>query len=94
MPEETRRVIVQIDHPGEKLTLAEAVSLFEGSGFELDRGYGPICVNPSAGRFVVRGQASPEAAERLRRIEGVRVFTDAPLKPATGPAVGPTTRRR
>lgn len=94
MPEEARRVIVQIEHRGGKLTIAEAAALLEGSGFDLDRGYGPICVNPSAGRYVVRGQASPEAEVNLHRIEGVRVFADAAVKTVTEPAPGKASNRR
>ena len=56
-------------------------ALFEGTGIELDYDYGLIMINPKLGRYVVRGSATPEAKAKAERLQGVRFFTDAKVKP-------------
>jgi hypothetical protein len=77
------RFIIQVDRPGERLDLPTIRALFEGTGVELDPGYGPILINPKLGRYVVRGTASPEARAKAEQIPGVRFFADAKVKPAS-----------
>lgn len=82
MPEQKRRVMLQIEwpHPA-KLTLRDAKELLGPTGIELDETYGPILVNPQARRFLVRGMATAEATDKARAIAGVGVFADTPIKP-------------
>jgi hypothetical protein len=58
-----------------------ARSLFEGTGIELDEGYGPLLINPKLGRYVLRGLATRKARAKAERIDGVRFFGDTPQKP-------------
>jgi hypothetical protein len=76
-----QRFIIQVDRPGKKFDMPEALTLFEGTGLELDEGYGPIPINPKLGRYVLRGLATPEARSRAERISGVRFFADTQQKP-------------
>lgn len=59
--------------------MARAQSLLEPVGVQLDPLYGPIPVDHRQGRYVVRGTASPEVLDRVRELEGVSVFQDAPI---------------
>jgi len=94
MSADARRILVQVDRPTGTFTMTDAVAMLDIDGFDLDPGYGPICVNRAAGRFVVRGQASPAAEAQLHRIDGVRVFADAPVKPTAEAAAGRKTTDR
>ena len=61
-------------------------TLLGDTGIELDQQYGPICINPQQQKFVVRGEATPEARHRVEERLGdqVRFFAD--------PRVHPTSR--
>lgn len=76
------RYIIQVDRPGELVDMAAIRSLFEGLGVALDLDYGPVPINPTLGRYVVRGSASPDARARAEQIPGVRFFADAVQEPA------------
>jgi hypothetical protein len=78
------RFIIQIDRPGHKLDMPAVRALLEGTGIELDGGYGPILINPKVGRYVVRGMATPEARSKAESIPGIRFFADAQQKPMSG----------
>jgi len=73
--------IIQVDKPGQKLDMTAIRALLEGTGIQLDSGYGPILINPKLGRYVVRGVATPEARSKAESIPGVRFFSDAQQKP-------------
>lgn len=60
--------------------MTTVASLLEPLGIELDRSYGPVPINPSLGRYVVRGSASPEARAKAERL-GVSFFSDAAQEP-------------
>lgn len=55
--------------------------LFTGTGVVLDDGYGPHLIDPSRGRHVVRGEATPEARRKAEAIPGVQFFSDARQAP-------------
>jgi hypothetical protein len=76
--------IIQVDRPGQKLDLSAIRGLLEGTGVQLDSSYGPILINPKLGRYVVRGTATPEARTNAEQIPGIRFFTDAKVRPASG----------
>lgn len=59
-------------------------ALLKDTGVELDPAYGPICVNPQLGRYVVRGWASPQARAEAEKIPGVKFYADTRIRP-TGP---------
>ena len=75
------RFIIQIERPGQKLQMDDVTELFRETGVELDANYGPILVNPGLGRFVVRGLADALARERAEALPGVKLFSDARIKP-------------
>jgi len=75
------RYVIQLERPGERVDMEFVRALLGGTGVELDAGYGPVPVNPSLGRFVVRGFASPEARALAGRIPGIKFFTDARQQP-------------
>ncbi len=75
-PSAGSRMLIQVERPGEKLDMAAVQRIFEGTGIELDPSYGPIVVNPSLGRHVVRGTVTPEARALAEKIPGVRFFAD------------------
>jgi hypothetical protein len=75
----SRSVLFQIDRPGEPMDMSRARLLLEAAGVQVDPSYGPIPIDHRRGRYVVRGTASPEALERVRELEGVSVFQDAPI---------------
>jgi len=90
MPVAPQQYIIQIDFNsatrsarGNKGAAAVEVSqlqrLLSGTGIELDASYRPVCINPQQQRFVVRGQATPDAKKRAERKlgEGIKFFTDA-----------------
>jgi hypothetical protein len=76
------RYIIQVDRPGERMDMTAIRALLDGLGIALDLDYGPIPINPTLGRYVVRGSASPDARERAEQIPGVRFFADAVQEPA------------
>jgi hypothetical protein len=71
------RFIIQVDRPDEKLNMSKIHAMFDGTGIELDPGYGPILINPGLGRYVVRGKATARARAKAEKIPGVRFFADA-----------------
>jgi len=73
--------IIQVDRPGEKLSMSAIRDLLKDTGIQLDSGYGPILINPKLGRYVVRGTATPEARAKAEQIPGVRFFADTRQKP-------------
>lgn len=77
----TARFLIQVDRPGEKVSMSDLQELFRELGIELDTGYGPILISPKSGRYVVRGTAAPEARAKAESIPGVRFFADAAVKP-------------
>jgi hypothetical protein len=80
---ESQSVLIQVDQLDQKPDLSTVKSMLEGTGVQLDDSYGPIAINPTLGRYVVRGTATPEAMEKAKQIPGVRLFADARLKPAS-----------
>ncbi len=77
----TSRFIIQIERSNEKLNMPKIRALLEGTGIQLDSGYGPILVNSKLGRYIVRGTASPQARAKAERIAGVRFFADTRQQP-------------
>lgn len=75
------RYIIQLDRPGDRLDMATVSALLEPAGVELDRSYGPILVNRSLGRYVVRGTASPDARAQAEQLGGVRFFSETRQEP-------------
>lgn len=73
--------MIEIERPGEKLDMSVIIKMLESTGVKLDTSYGPFCINPKLGRFLVRGEASPEAQERVKKIPGVRLFRDTKIQP-------------
>ena len=51
------RYVIQLERPGERVDMEFVRALLGDTGVELDAAYGPVAVNPSLGRFVVRGFA-------------------------------------
>lgn len=89
MPVDPRsRYVIQLERPGERVDMQFVRALLADTGVELDSEYGPIPVNPSLGRFVVRGVASPEARALAEQIPGVRFFADARQEVADDRAPG------
>jgi len=70
------RFLIQIDRPNRSLSMKTVRSLLEPVGVELDENYGPICINPKLGRYIVRGMATPEAKTKAEQITGVQFFMD------------------
>lgn len=79
---DTRRYVIQIERPNETLDIGKAQTILDSTGVEIDTSYGPICVNPKRGRYVVRGLATPRAKSRAEKIEGVTFYQDARIAPA------------
>jgi len=75
------RYVIQLERPGDRVDMEFVRDLLGGTGVELDAEYGPVPVNPSLGRFVVRGFASPEARALAERIPGIKFFADARQQP-------------
>ena len=77
------RYIIQLDLPaaGRHGLEALAEKLAE-AGVELDQSYRPVCINPKLQRYVLRGDANPEARRVAERIGGVEFFSDAPVEGA------------
>ena len=75
------RFLIQIDRPNAPLNMKKARSLLEPAGVELDVSYGPVCINPKLGRYVVRGVATPEAKSKAEQIGGVQFFMDGKVSP-------------
>lgn len=52
-------------------------------GVKVDVGYRPLCVNPAAGNYVVRGWASDEARTLAEsRFPGLQFYRDSRIGPA------------
>ena len=79
LPED--RLIIQIEKPNLKLTLMDIKEILYNTGVNLDENYGPYCVNPKLGRYVVRGTANAESQKKLRRIPGITLFLDKKIEP-------------
>lgn len=62
--------------------MSDARALLAPLGVQLDPDYGPVAVSPRLGRYVVRGAASREALDRVRELDGVKVFSDSRIAPA------------
>jgi len=75
------RYVIQLERPGDRVDMEFVRDLLGGTGVELDAEYGPVPVNPTLGRFVVRGFASPEARALAERIPGIKFFADARQQP-------------
>jgi hypothetical protein len=75
--------IIQIEKPNSKLDLIEIKEILNDTGVKLDDSYGPYCVNPKLGRYVVRGTANTETQKKLRNIPGVKIFLDKKIQPTT-----------
>lgn len=73
--------LIEIERLGEKLDMSIIRKLLEDTGIKLDPNYGPFCINPKLGRFVVRGVASLEAQNKAKHIQGVRLFKDTKIYP-------------
>ncbi len=80
-----RQFLIQIEQPSKKLDLAQIYEILAGTGVEVDKGYGPINVNPKLGRYVVRGWATSDARARAEKIQGVRFFGDPKIAPMGPP---------
>ncbi|HWN81046.1 MAG TPA: hypothetical protein VNM87_03015 [Candidatus Udaeobacter sp.] len=76
-----RRYLIQIDRPGESFDMQRVLRLFEGTGIEIDRGYGPVPVNPAKGRFVVRGMGTAASRKQAEGIPGVLFFSEPAIEP-------------
>ena len=79
------RFIIQVERPEwvqKRPAIPEISRLLEGTGVDLDVSYGPIPINPSLGRFVVRGEATPEAKSKAEAVAGVHLFSDPTQEPA------------
>jgi len=84
MPDQPSKFLIQIERLDEKPGIQEVRALLEPLGVVLDTSYGPICVNPRLGRYVVRGEATKEAKGRAEKLPGVSFFPDAKVSPARG----------
>ncbi len=80
-PPSVTRFIIQVDRPGQRLDMSTIRELLEGTGIELDGGYGPVLIDPKLGRYVVRGTATPEARSKAEQIPGIRFFSDTRQQP-------------
>ena len=78
-----QQYLIQLERPGQKLSMKKVREIFFGTGVKLDEGYGPINVNPARGRYVVRGWTTPDGRKRAEQIPGVSFFGDAKITPAT-----------
>jgi endo-1,4-beta-D-glucanase Y len=71
------QIIIQVEKPGQKkLDMSSISKLLENNGIKVDPSYGPFCVNPKLGRFVLRGFGTVEAQKRANKIPGFTVFSD------------------
>src|SRR5574341_1006157 len=77
--------IIQLERPGQHLTMAQVRAILAGTGVEVDAGYGPIVVDHERGRHVVRGWANDEARKRAECLPGVRFFGDPKIAPLGSP---------
>ena len=69
--------MIQVERPGQKnLDMSSVSKLLEDAGIKVDFNYGPFCVNPKRGRFVLRGFGTVEAQKNAKNIPGVMVFRD------------------
>ena len=73
--------IVEIERPGKKLNMSIIQELLEGTGIKLDLNYGPFCVNPKLGRYVVRGTGDSASMKKVENIPGVRSYKDTKIYP-------------
>lgn len=78
----SERVMIQIQRPDQKnLEMSTIEKLLEGTGIKLDPDYGPFCVNPKQGVFVIRGFASQEAQKKAKQIPDIILFPDTTISP-------------
>jgi hypothetical protein len=73
--------IIQIEKANSKLDLIDIKEILNDTGVKLDDNYGPYCVNPKLGRYVVRGTANTETQKKLRNIPGIKIFLDKKIQP-------------
>jgi hypothetical protein len=73
--------IIEVERPGKKLNMQIIQEILESTGIKLDLNYGPFCVNPKAGRYVVRGIGDPVSVEKVKNIPGVRLYKDTRIYP-------------
>ena len=66
--------------PGQKPDLSSIHRLFKGTHVALDAEYGVVRVNVKCGRYVVRGNVTPEDREKAEQLSGVRFFADMPIQ--------------
>jgi hypothetical protein len=78
----SERVMIQIQRSDQNLDMSTIEKLLEGTGIKLDPDYGPFCVNPKQGVFVVRGYASPESQKKAKQIPNITIFKDTTISPA------------
>jgi hypothetical protein len=72
------QVIIQVEKPGQKkLDMPSISKLLDDTGIKVDPSYGPFCVNPKLGHFVLRGFGTVDAQEKAKKnIPGLTVFRD------------------
>lgn len=71
------QIMIQVEKPGQKkLDMSSISKLLEANGIKVDPSYGPFCVSPKLGRFVLRGFGTAEAQERAKNIPGLTIFRD------------------
>ena len=73
--------IIQIEKANSKLDLIDIKEILNDTGVKLDDNYGPYCVNPKLGRYVVRGTANTQTQKKLRNIPGIKIFLDKKIQP-------------
>jgi hypothetical protein len=76
------RFMIEIERPCEKLDMNEISSLLKKSGVRVDPTYGPFCINPRQGKYVIRGFGDVEVQEKLIKIPGITIFPDQKVKSA------------
>jgi len=71
------QIMIQVEKPGQKkLDMSSISKLLDTNGIKVDPSYGPFCVNPKLGRFVLRGFGTVQAQEKAKNIPGVTIFRD------------------
>jgi hypothetical protein len=82
-----KHYLIQVERPGERLSISDVRKIFAATGVELDSQYGPILINPDLGRHAVRGWADDQSRQSAERIPGVRFFSDPRIAPLSAPGV-------
>ena len=93
MPVAPQKYIIQVDLLSNQATAVRGVTgapvglkafqrLLDGTGIKLDPHYRPVCVNAQRQRFVVRGEATPEARLRAEQMlgDGIRFIPDGTVQ--------------